>query len=318
MPRNGSGTYTLPQPAFLPNTVITSSSVNSDLSDIATALSNSISSDGQTTITGQLKFPSGSIAAPSHTFASDTATGMYLSAAGVLGFSTGGVSSMLVANGATTITGNLSVTGTISAGSGGSQTYTSLTVTGTTTLALTNIGGITTITGTNPLTLTGGNLAVGGNTVLSGLLTVGSTSTLAATGVTTLAVSSTSTFTGLATFNGGTTSSSVTALAFHLDTGTKTATGSALSATLNKMSGTITTESLSTAGGTKIVYTINNSNVTASDIVIANVGNGSNAVGQPFISAVTPGSSVITVWIGNAGAAALSGTLLITFMVLKN
>jgi hypothetical protein len=50
--RNGSGTYTLPQPPFTPGTTIASSAVNSDLSDIAAALTQSISKDGQTVYTG--------------------------------------------------------------------------------------------------------------------------------------------------------------------------------------------------------------------------------------------------------------------------
>lgn len=52
MSRNGSGTYTLPQPPFTPGTTIASSAVNSDLSDIAAALTQSISKDGQTVYTG--------------------------------------------------------------------------------------------------------------------------------------------------------------------------------------------------------------------------------------------------------------------------
>jgi hypothetical protein len=55
MPRNGSGTYSLPQPPFVPNTVISSSAVNSDFSDIATALTGSVASNGQTPITGALQ-----------------------------------------------------------------------------------------------------------------------------------------------------------------------------------------------------------------------------------------------------------------------
>jgi hypothetical protein len=55
MPRNGSGSYSLPQPPFVPGTVISSSAVNSDFSDIATALTQSVSADGQTAITGILK-----------------------------------------------------------------------------------------------------------------------------------------------------------------------------------------------------------------------------------------------------------------------
>lgn len=50
--RNGSGTYSLPQPPFTPGTTIASSAVNSDLSDIAAALTQSISRDGQTVYTG--------------------------------------------------------------------------------------------------------------------------------------------------------------------------------------------------------------------------------------------------------------------------
>jgi len=50
--RNGSGTYSLPQPPFTAGTTIASSAVNSDFSDIAAALTQSISKDGQTVYTG--------------------------------------------------------------------------------------------------------------------------------------------------------------------------------------------------------------------------------------------------------------------------
>jgi hypothetical protein len=50
--RNGSGTYSLPQPPFVAGTTIASSAVNSDFSDIAAALTQSISKDGQTVYTG--------------------------------------------------------------------------------------------------------------------------------------------------------------------------------------------------------------------------------------------------------------------------
>ena len=54
MARDGSGVYTLPQPAFVGGTVISSTAVNSDLSDIGTALTQSIAKDGQTTPTANL------------------------------------------------------------------------------------------------------------------------------------------------------------------------------------------------------------------------------------------------------------------------
>lgn len=96
MPRNGSGTYNLPESPFTPGTVISSAAVNDDFSDIATALTGSVSSDGQTVITGQLKFPSGTVAAPSHTFASELTTGMYLNASGVIGFSSKGSNAFFI------------------------------------------------------------------------------------------------------------------------------------------------------------------------------------------------------------------------------
>lgn len=78
------------------STTISSTAVNSDLSDIATALTASVCSDGQTTITGQLKFPSGTAAAPAFTFASDLTTGMYLAGSKQLGFSAGGTAAIIL------------------------------------------------------------------------------------------------------------------------------------------------------------------------------------------------------------------------------
>jgi hypothetical protein len=49
--RDGSGNYSLPQAAFVAGTTIESAKVNSNLSDIGSALTQSISKDGQTTYT---------------------------------------------------------------------------------------------------------------------------------------------------------------------------------------------------------------------------------------------------------------------------
>jgi hypothetical protein len=55
MSRNGSGTYTLPAGnPVVTGTTIASNWANTTLTDIATALSNSIAADGQTPITGAL------------------------------------------------------------------------------------------------------------------------------------------------------------------------------------------------------------------------------------------------------------------------
>jgi len=91
MPRNGSGNYTLPQPAFVTGTKISSSAMNSDLSDIAAALTQSVSADGQTPLTGPIKMPSGTVAGPGITFNADVTTGFWLNASGQIGVAVGGV-----------------------------------------------------------------------------------------------------------------------------------------------------------------------------------------------------------------------------------
>lgn len=91
MPRNGSGTYTLPQPAFVAGTTISSSAVNSDLSDIANALTGSLPRDGQAGMTGPLKLPDGSTLSPAMQFSNEDDTGFNRIGAGQLGVVIGGV-----------------------------------------------------------------------------------------------------------------------------------------------------------------------------------------------------------------------------------
>jgi len=91
MPRNGSGTYSLPQPPFVAGTVISSSAVNSDFSDIATALTGSLPRDGQAGMSGQLKLTDGSSASPSITFTTETTTGFHRTGTGVIGVTLSGV-----------------------------------------------------------------------------------------------------------------------------------------------------------------------------------------------------------------------------------
>lgn len=85
MPRNGSGSYSLPQAAFVAGTTISSASVNSDFSDIATALTGSLPRDGQAGMTGQLKIPDGSAIAPALTYSNEPNTGFTRVGTGVIG-----------------------------------------------------------------------------------------------------------------------------------------------------------------------------------------------------------------------------------------
>lgn len=58
MPYNGSGTYSLPVAPFVNGAVISAADVNSDLSDIASALSNVLVRDGQAAMSGPLNMGS--------------------------------------------------------------------------------------------------------------------------------------------------------------------------------------------------------------------------------------------------------------------
>lgn len=115
MPRNASGTYTLPVSPFTPNTTIVSADVNSDFSDIATALTQSLATTGVSSMTGPLRLADGSAAAPSLTLASDTTTGWYKSASGSWTYVGAGTAVMTLAAAGGTITNltvtNLTVTG---------------------------------------------------------------------------------------------------------------------------------------------------------------------------------------------------------------
>lgn len=111
----------------------------------------------------------------------------------------------------------------------------------------------------------------------------------------------------------------VTVYGLQLDTGTKTATATAGAATLNKASGKVTTEALTTAAGTTYTLTVTNSTVTAADLVFASVANGTNSAGVPSISRVTPGAGSVAITVRNSDAAAtFNGTLVVSFISVKN
>lgn len=118
MPRNSSGTYSLPVASYVAGTTILSADMNSNLSDIGTALTQSLATTGVSSMTGPIKLAAGSAAAPSLTLASDTTTGFYNSAAGTWVYVTGSTAIATFAPtgvtiGTLTVT-NLTVTGSFS------------------------------------------------------------------------------------------------------------------------------------------------------------------------------------------------------------
>lgn len=79
MPRDISGVYTLPEAPFVPITTIESLVTNSDLNDVALALTQSLATTGVTTMEGPIRLVDGTISAPSLTFSQATGVGFYRS-----------------------------------------------------------------------------------------------------------------------------------------------------------------------------------------------------------------------------------------------
>ena len=100
-----------------------------------------------------------------------------------------------------------------------------------------------------------------------------------------------------------------------VDAGTKTATATAGAATLNKGSGIITSEVLTTAAGATYTLTITNSTIVASDQVFASVQMGTATTGMPVITTTSVSANTITTVVQNIHAsAALNGTIQISFV----
>lgn len=90
MPRNGSGTYTVPN-SFSSGNTIQSSEVNANFSDVGTEITGSLPRNGEAGMTGQLKAASGTVSTPGISFSSDTDTGFYRKSGNTIGLAIGGV-----------------------------------------------------------------------------------------------------------------------------------------------------------------------------------------------------------------------------------
>lgn len=97
-----------------------------------------------------------------------------------------------------------------------------------------------------------------------------------------------------------------------------TGTSTAGAATVNQQSGVITTEALVTAAATTYSFTLTNSLINASSVVLVTVGKGTATTGEPAVHFVTPaaGSAVIAIR-NDAAAAALNGTIKIGYVVFN-
>ncbi len=97
------------------------------------------------------------------------------------------------------------------------------------------------------------------------------------------------------------------------------ATATAGAATLNGLSGKVTSEALTTAQNAIYTLTITNSSIAAADIVLVNVANGTNSAGTPMIGKVTAGAGSVAIEVINkhASAVAFNGTVVVGFTTIK-
>jgi len=117
MSRNGSGTYSLP------STIANGDDADADilmgdLSDLGAEITNSLALDGQSSMTAPLKGSNGSVTAPSYTFGSDTNTGFYRIGADNFGAACAGAKVLDVGTGGMDVTGDLGISGALTAGMG--------------------------------------------------------------------------------------------------------------------------------------------------------------------------------------------------------
>jgi microcystin-dependent protein len=118
MPRNGSGTYTVPI-TYTPNTLASAADVNSNFTDVATAMTGSLPRDGQAGMSGQMKLADGALASPGLTFDADQDTGIRRSAANTIRIVCGGVDILEIsAAGLSALAGAITVNGTVPIGAG--------------------------------------------------------------------------------------------------------------------------------------------------------------------------------------------------------
>jgi hypothetical protein len=94
------------------------------------------------------------------------------------------------------------------------------------------------------------------------------------------------------------------------------ATSKSTGVTINKLSGAITMNNAALAAAAEVGFTVTNSKVAATDVVVVNIASGATAASYTCtVDAVAAGSFKITV--GNHSAGSLSEAIVINFVVIK-
>lgn len=99
--------------------------------------------------------------------------------------------------------------------------------------------------------------------------------------------------------------------------GTVTQTGNKSTAvTINKQSGRITMVNSALAAAAEVSFTVNNSTVAATDVIIVNIQSVGTA-GAYFVTVGSVSNGAFTITVGNASAGSLSQALVLNFAVIK-
>ncbi len=95
MPRNASGTYTLPSGnPVVAGTTIEASWANTTLNDVANELTNSLSRTGSGGMLAPFRLADGTLGAPGIAFLNETSSGLYRPSASNVGMAVSGVNAM--------------------------------------------------------------------------------------------------------------------------------------------------------------------------------------------------------------------------------
>jgi hypothetical protein len=92
------------------------------------------------------------------------------------------------------------------------------------------------------------------------------------------------------------------------------ATSKATAVTLNKSMGRITTDAASLAATTNVTFTLNNSTISAKDVIVLNVNGGTVGAYNVYTSVIGAGSASIT--LRNITGGALAEALVLNFAII--
>ena len=93
------------------------------------------------------------------------------------------------------------------------------------------------------------------------------------------------------------------------------ATDKGTAVTLNKSMGRITMNNAALAGNTAVTFTLNNSLISANDVIILNISGGATAAAYTtYVSSMTTGSAVVT--LRNLTSGSLSEAVILNFSII--